>query len=272
MENTVNENQQIFMEERQRIIAGIIASEGSISIPKIQEMFAISRETARRDLEALERGGLCKRTHGGAIRPLPDSGQVSVRPPAPRDFASQPVFPEYLAIAKKAAGYVKENDSIYLTGGSFGHLMLRFLPTDFYYTVVVNSADLASDLRAFSNIDVYIIGGKMRRSGSVVDPTAVENAGKFRFDICFITGGGLSLGFGLSNGSGETAAFQREILKNSKRKILLMPGKKIGHDSFLRVCGAEEFDEMITDWTADEALVEEISGSGISVITAREDE
>lgn len=260
------------MEERQRQIAETIASEGSIPISRIQQMYGVSYETARRDLETLERAGLCKRTHGGAIAPLPDTGQVSVRPFAPRDFSSQPVFPEYLAIAREAASYIKENDSIYLTGGSFGHLMLRFLPTDFYYTVVVNSADMASDLRALKNADIYVIGGKMRQSGSIVDASAVESASHYRFDACFVTGGGLSAGFGLSNGTGETAAFQREIIKNSKRKILLMPGKKVGHDSFVKVCDAGIFSEIITDWTAEKAQIEEISDLGISVIAVGEEE
>ncbi len=272
MENTVNQNQQIFMEERQRKIAEMIAAEGSVAISKILEMFSVSYETARRDLETLEQKGLCKRTHGGAITPLPDSGQVSVRPPAPRDFAKLPAFPEYLAIAKKAAERIRENDSIYLTGGSLGHLMIRFLPTKFYYTVVVNSADLASDLRALKNADIYVIGGKMRQSGSMVDPTALENAAKFRFDLCFLTGGGLSASFGLSNGTGETAAFQREILKNSMRRVLLMPGKKVGRNGFIKVCDINEFDEIITDKTADSGALEEITNLGVPVVIAEEDE
>lgn len=265
MDNTV------YMEERQREIADIIAKEGRVSNARIQGMYTISYETVRRDLEQLEKAGLCKRTHGGAIAPVPDSGQVSVRPPANRDFASLPIFPEYLAIARKAAEYIVKNDCIYLTGGSLGHLMIKFLPTEFYYTVVVNSADMAAQLRAFDNFDVYIIGGKMRQTGSVVDATALENVSQFRFDTCFITGGGLSTDFGLSNGTGETAAFQREVIRNSKRKILLMPGKKIGHDCFINVCGIESFSEIITDGTADPKLTEEISSLGIPVITAEEE-
>ena len=265
MENT------IYMEERQREIADIIAREGRISNARLQGMYLISYETVRRDLEQLEKAGLCKRTHGGAIAPVHDSGQVSVRPPANRDFASMPIFPEYLAIARKAAEYIRKNDCIYLTGGSLGHFMLKFLPTDIFYTIVVNSADMAEELRAFGNSDIYVIGGKMRQSGSIVDATAVENVSRFRFDTCFLTGGGLSTGFGLSNGTGETAAFQREVIRNSKRKVLLMPGKKIGHDSFVNVCGIEEFSKIITDWTADAKLIEEITALGISVAAAEEE-
>ena len=272
MENKANENQQLFMEERLQRVADIISAEGSVTVEKMKELFGISHETARRDLLMLERKGLCSRTHGGAIRPLYNSGQVSVRPPAPRDFASQPVFPDYLAIARKAASYIKENDCVYLTGGSFGHLMLGFLPRDFFYTLVVNSADLASDLRDFKNAEIYVIGGKMRTSGSTVDASAVENASRYRFDICFVTGGGLSTEFGLSNGSGETAAFQREIIKNSKRRVLLMPSKKLGHNSFVKVCDVGQFSEIITDQEAESAVIGELSDMGVDVVTVSEEE
>ena len=261
---------KIYMEERQREIANIIAREGSISTARIQGMYMISSETARRDLEQLEQSGLCKRTHGGAIAPLPDSSQVSVLPSAPRDFQKQHIFPEYLEIARKAVEYIRENDHIYLTNGSLGHLMLRFLPIDIFYTVIVNSTDMASELRAFGNFDTYVIGGKMRQSGSIVDSSALETVSNLKFDLCFLTGGGLSKDFGLSNGTGETAAFQRAIIKNSIRRVLLMPGKKVGHDSFIKVCDIGEFNEIVTDWTADTAILDELTSAGLSITTVKE--
>ena len=83
------------MEERQRRIAAIIAREGSISTARIQGLYMISSETARRDLEHLEKSGLCIRTHGGAITPMPDSGKT-----APLDVSQLSVLLEYLEIAR----------------------------------------------------------------------------------------------------------------------------------------------------------------------------
>ena len=51
-----------------------------------------------------------------------------------------------------------------------------------------------------------------------------------------------------------------------------MPGKKVGHDSFVKVCEADEFDEIITDWTAESDPLGELRDLGIAVTTAREDE
>ncbi len=257
----------MFAEERQREIAEIIETNGKIAVAEITEKYGISDESARRDLRQLERRGLCKRTHGGAIV----LRQVSVRPPVDRKFEEMPVFENYRQIAKAAAAMIKENDILYLTGGSFGYIATNLLPRNINYTVVVNSVDVAKELRDFENIDVYVAGGKMRRSGSLVDSLANEFVSRMHFDMCFITGAGFTADFGLSNGTDETAAFQRTVIRNSRKKILLMPGTKIGTDAFIKVCAAEEFDTVITDWECAEEYLFALEEKGVKVLVTEEE-
>ena len=256
----------MFMEERQQKILDTIQRNGKITIAEIAKEYGISDESARRDLRLLEQKGMCKRTHGGAIRLQP----VSVRPPVDRRFENMPVFDNYKAISCRAAEMIGENDTIYLTGGSLGYLMISSLPRDIRYTVVVNSVDIGKELRSFDNIDVYLAGGKMRQSGSLVDSLAAEFVSRMHFDLCFITGAGLTAAFGLSNGTDETAAFQRMVIKNSRRKCLLMPGAKIGVDSFIKVCEADVFDCIITDWDCVEDQIAAIEEKGTAVIVVEE--
>ena len=257
----------MFMEERQQKIAEEIRENGKVTIAELAKKYGISEESARRDLRLLEQKGLCKRTHGGAIR----LSQVSVRPPVNRDFEKMPVFANYREISRQAVAKIKENDIVYLTGGSFGYIMVSFLPKDIRYTVVVNSVDIAKELRAFENIEVYLVGGKMRQSGSVVDSFANEFVSRLHFDVCFITGGGLTTEFGLSNGTDETATFQRTVIKNSRKRYLLLAGAKIGMDSFVKVCDVEVFDEIITDWECVEEQVVVLEEKGVKVTIVEEE-
>ena len=256
----------MFMEERHQEISDIIKTNGKITIAEITSKYGISDESARRDLRLLEQKGVCKRTHGGAII----LSQVSVIPPLNRQYDNMPIFPNYKAIAEIAVKEIKENDIVYLTSGSFGHIVISLLPKNIHFTVVVNCVDFAKELREFENIDVYIAGGKMRKSGSVVDTFAIEFVSKLHFDICFITGSGLTADFGLSNGSDETATFQRTVLKNSRKKCLLMPSSKVGVNSFIKVCNANEFNMVITDWDCAEEQISALEDTGIRVIVAEE--
>ncbi|MBQ8575810.1 MAG: DeoR/GlpR transcriptional regulator [Clostridia bacterium] len=256
----------MFMEERHQEIADIIKTNGKITVAEITSKYRISDESARRDLRLLEQKGICKRTHGGAIL----LGQVSVIPPLNRQYDTMHIFDNYKAIAEIAVSNIKENDIVYITSGSFGHIVISLLPKNIYFTAVVNSVDFAKELRDFENIDVYIAGGKMRKSGSLVDTFAIDFVSKLHFDVCFITGSGLTADFGLSNGSDETATFQRTVLKNSRKKYLLLPSSKIGVNSFVKVCNANEFDTVITDWDCAEEQITALEDTGVKVIVAEE--
>ncbi|MBE5947949.1 MAG: DeoR/GlpR transcriptional regulator [Lachnospiraceae bacterium] len=256
----------MFIEERHNEITDIIKANGKVTVSEITEKYGISDESARRDLRLLEQKGVCKRTHGGAIL----ANQVSVRPPLDRNFDNMPIYDNYKEISRVASGMIRENDIVYLTAGSLGYIMTSFLPRDIHYTLVVNSVDIGKALRGFDNVDVYIAGGKMRQSGSLVDSFASNFVSNLHFDLCFITGGGLTADFGLSNGTDETATFQRTVIKNSRKKCLLMPGAKIGVDSFVKVCEVDSFDTIITDWDCVENQIVAIEEKGVEVIVVQE--
>lgn len=254
----------MFIEERHQAILEIISNNGRISINQIQEQFDVSVDSARRDLRILEEKGLLKRTHGGAIPAV----QVNCLPPRVRDMKSMIIHDNYAEIAKKAASMIKENDVVYLTSGSLGFIMLKFLPKNITYTLVVNSATLADELKYWDNVTVYITGGKIRMHGttSIVDNFAINFIKNMHFDLCFITGAGAEASFGFSNGTQETAEFQRTVISNSRQKILMLPNQKIGVKAFIKVCDISEFDVLITDWDAVEDELAKIEEQGVNVI------
>ena len=53
--------------ERQMQICDLLSINNAVQIADLAALFGVSSETIRRDLLALEKGGLLHRTHGGAI-------------------------------------------------------------------------------------------------------------------------------------------------------------------------------------------------------------
>ncbi|MDR3313060.1 MAG: DeoR/GlpR family DNA-binding transcription regulator, partial [Oscillospiraceae bacterium] len=251
----------MFIEERHQAILQIIQGSGRISIGEIQAKFDVSVDSARRDLRLLEEQGRLKRTHGGAI-PVQ---QVGFCPPRDRDMKNMEVFENYAAIAKKAATFIRESDIVYLTSGSLGFIMLKYLPKDIHYTLVVNSVSLADALKLWDNVAVYITGGKMRMhsTASLVDSFAAAFVRNMHFDVCLMTGAGCDAAFGFSNGTDETASFQRTVIENTRKKILMMPNQKIGFKAFIKVCDTNKFDTLITDWDAVEDELAKIAETGV---------
>ena len=267
----------MFPEERHAEILKIIGEEGRITISQIQTKFNIGFDSARRDLRILEEKGLLKRTYGGAI-PSQQIGLIPPRNMPVKSYADKEypdVFPNYDAIAKKAAEYIKENDIVFLTSGSVGFIMLRYLPKNIKYTLVVNSVALADELKFWDNITVYVTGGKMRMHsrGSMVDNLAANFVKNMNFDLNLATGGGFDAEFGLSNGTDETVNFQRTVIERSRKNILMCPHQKLGYGAraFMKVCDADKFDIMITDWDAVEDELAKIEELGVKVIVVEQE-
>ena len=56
-------------EDRRRSIADLLLATGAVTVSQVESRFGVSAMTARRDLGELERRGLARRTHGGAVLP-----------------------------------------------------------------------------------------------------------------------------------------------------------------------------------------------------------
>ena len=253
----------MFIEERHQEILKTIEQNGRISIGEIQEKYDVSVDSARRDLRILEEKGLLKRTHGGAIPIM----KVGIGPPAKwnhRDM--EKIYDNYDAIAKRAASIISESEIVYLTSASVGFLMCKYLPIDINFTLVTNSIIIADELRCRDNITIYVVGGKMRQSGTVVDAYATEFVKNLRFDVNFMTAAGFSSDFGMSNGTPETAIFQQTVIENSRKNIALFPNEKIGFNAFIKVVDASVFDILITDWDAVEEELTRIQDLGVDVV------
>ena len=54
-------------EERQQAMAHMISRRGRLSVVQLAEQFEVTTETVRRDLSTLDRMGLVRRVHGGAV-------------------------------------------------------------------------------------------------------------------------------------------------------------------------------------------------------------
>lgn len=258
----------MFAEERRNEIADILRNDGRVSANGLSEKFLVSVDTIRRDLSIMEGKGLLKRTHGGAIPAL----KVRAMPQrnSTRDVELN-ILPNVAAIAKYAASLIEEGDTVFIGGTSSHYVMLRYLPLTIKFTVVTCSIVVADELRNRENIETFLVCGKVRPNGHLVDALATEFMKTLRIDTAFMVSGGLSVKHGLSNATSESVVFHRTVASVSKRKICLSPNYKLGTEFFIQELPAEQLDLVITDWDAREEEVEGLRQKGVKVIVVEKD-
>ena len=102
----------MYAEERQAEILQAARTDGRVDVTGLAETFAVTAETIRRDLTILERAGMLRRVHGGAI-PVERIGFEPAL--AARDAV---LTAEKERIAKVALAEVPEDGAIILDAGT----------------------------------------------------------------------------------------------------------------------------------------------------------
>ncbi|KMN45986.1 DeoR/GlpR family DNA-binding transcription regulator [Bacillus sp. LK2] len=252
----------MFTEERREKILELLKKDGRVIAKDLAEIFDMSIDSIRRDLSIMEKDGLLKRTHGGAV----EFARVRNLAETPSKRCSNSSIYED-AIAKIAASYIQEGYAIFIGGATIHYAMLKFLP-EISFTVITNSIEIACKLRECKNIDTYLIGGKVKPSGNMTDTLASELINSFTIDLYFSTGGGISLK-GISTATPEVAYFGKTVSKIARKNICLAPHNKLGIDCFIKGESLKEIDLIITDEEARKEVIQELERQGNKIVIAQ---
>ncbi|WP_152393852.1 DeoR/GlpR family DNA-binding transcription regulator [Paenibacillus guangzhouensis] len=259
----VNEGAGMFAEERREKILALLHQQKRVLAKELAETFQVSIDSIRRDLSMMEEQGLLQKTHGGAIPAM----KVRQSPPPPEQRYGVG-SPEAHAVAKLAVSYIRDKDTIFIGSGSTAYALLKHLPDHMPLTIVTNCMRVADELRGREWIDTYFVGGLVKASGNITDVLAIEFIRQFKFDMSFITGGGIS-DEGIFVATPEVAAFARAVSSISRRCIGIATHHAVGQDGFAKAGQIEDLDVLITDDQADQEVIERIRLLGVKVITAQ---
>jgi DeoR family transcriptional regulator, fructose operon transcriptional repressor len=243
----------VYAEERQLFILELARREGRVDAGVLAEQLSVSAETIRRDLSALERQGVLRRTHGGAI-PLQRLGFD----PVLMTRASSMVE-EKTRIGEAAVAYLPAEGSILIDGGSTTATLAESIPGDRPLTVLTGALPTALTLAGKDNLTVLMPGGAIRRrSLCLVGPWADRDLSEVCVDTAFIGTNGLSVERGLTTSDQAEAVTKQAMIKAARRVILLCDHSKIGADDFYRFASLSQVDVLITDSGLDPDLAEDL--------------
>lgn len=253
----------MYAEERQQQILQRARAEGRVDVISLAEDFAVTTETIRRDLTVLERAGVVRRVHGGAI-PVERLGFEPAL--ATRDAV---MTAEKERIAKAAIEELPREGAIIIDAGSTTGRLAAELPLDRELTVVVNSPPLATVLATRPNLTVIALGGRVRgRTLAAVDDFALQLLSQLYVDVAFMATNGLSSERGLTTPDPAEAAVKRSMMAAARRTVLLADHTKVGNDYFARFGALADVDVLISDAGLDEGLAADLGQAGPRVIRA----
>ena len=253
--------------ERHNKIVQMVLDKGQINVVDICNMFDISEMTARRDLNTLDRKGLLRRVHGGAITSLGRSYEPSFQTRAVKNQDAK------TAIGLKAAELIYDGDSVALDVGTTTLEIVQGLRGKRNLTIVTSCLQIANKVVDQLSLDIdarlILAGGIVRpRELSMIGPIPEEVYQELHVDKAFIGIGGVSLEDGLTEYNIEDTQIKKILIRSAREKIVVADGSKFGVTTFASVAPLDAVDKIVTDNSAQEFIIAQIRERGVEVILA----
>ncbi|MER8010246.1 DeoR/GlpR family DNA-binding transcription regulator [Streptomyces sp. NPDC094149] len=229
-------------EERRRGILETARRDGSVDVGQLAVELQVSKETVRRDLNVLERHGLVRRTHGGA-HPVESAGFETTLA-----FRTTMHVPEKSRIAAAAVALLGDAETVYIDEGYTPQLIAAALPRDRPLTVVTASLSTAGALASAENINVLLLGGRVRGGTlATVDHWATRMLSAFAIDLAYVGANGISREYGLTTPDPAVGALKAEVMRVAKRRVFSGVHTKFGAVSLCRFAQVTDFEAIVTD-------------------------
>ncbi|MCS7458879.1 DeoR/GlpR family DNA-binding transcription regulator [Paenibacillus doosanensis] len=253
----------MFVQQRHQAILQKLHKEKSVVVSELIEMFGVSFETVRRDLEFLEKEGFLKRVHGGAI-----PAEIDYKKEQPLTFRETKFVEEKRQLVELATRYVTEGQSIALDVSTTNTEFAKALKPKFErLTIITNSLPIANELVEMPHYTIILTGGVIRNEErGVIGDLAEAFVSQFHADLFFMSVSGISLEAGVTDfGIGEVQ-LKKLMHKNAKRTIALADSSKFEVVSLLKVCGIDEVERYVTDPLIDREIVERYKSHGLEIV------
>ncbi|WP_399886109.1 DeoR/GlpR family DNA-binding transcription regulator [Streptomyces sp. BBFR51] len=253
----------MYAPERQQEILRLARDGGRVDVVSLAEEFQVTAETIRRDLKALDRAGLLRRVHGGAI----PAGRLDFEP----DLAEREstAADEKDRIAKAALAELPSEGTMILDAGSTVARMAAAIPSETSLTVVTHSLPIAARLADHPGIQLHLVGGRVRhRTRAAVDAWALRAYGEIRADVAVVAANGFSVEHGLTTPDLAEAAVKRAALTAARRVVLLADSSKYAQEQFARFGALSDVDLLITDSGLTPEDANAIQRAGTEVVRA----
>ena len=225
IKSNTSEPRTLHADARRAAIVERLRVTGSVTVAELEDQFGVSSMTARRDLDGLERRGLARRTHGGAVLPAFTAHEDS--------FVSrlEVAADAKRALALAAAAAVQPGESLFLDSSTSAyHVAHALLDRGVSATVITNSLPVMELVATHPSaaIELVGVGGMLRRlTRSFVGPFAVHTVLGHIADRLYFSVKGVTADGALTDPDSLEAEVKRAMVAHSEQPVLLLDESKL---------------------------------------------
>jgi DeoR/GlpR family transcriptional regulator of sugar metabolism len=232
---------------------------GTARVPDLAAAFDVSPMTVRRDLRVLAREGKLERVHGGAVSAEEDRpfAEIAVE----RSEAKE-------RIGAAAAGLVQDGQTVVLDVGTTAVQVARHLRGR-SLTVITTNLAAYEELLPEPEITLILPGGTVRRDyRSLVGVIAEDSLRQLSANVAFIGTSGVDAEVSVWDTTMVEVPIKRAMMAAADRVVLLADRQKFSMGGVVRVCGAADIDQIVTETNIPATTQIAVEEAGIEVTIA----
>lgn len=247
--------------ERRNLILEKLQEEKRVVVSELSQLFNVSEETIRRDLEKLEKEGLATKSYGGAV--LNEGTSIDM----PFNVRKKENVAGKQRIAELVAGMIHDGDHIILDASSTAVFIAKAIKEKENLTVITNSIEIIIELSDVSDWNIICSGGSLKEGYlALVGPKTAESFNSFNADKAILSCKGIDMEKGLTDGNELFSQAKQMMMKSARESILAVDSSKFDRVAFSKLCDADELDMVITDVRPDERWMSFFERSHIKCI------
>jgi DeoR family fructose operon transcriptional repressor len=226
--------------QRQLRLRELLVSDEFVSLNALCEKLDASRSSLRRDLIELEKRGVIRKVHGGAIA-------LNTRDDS-LDFSklSSSHHEEKVRIGRRAASLIEDGQTLIIAGGSTVVEVANSL-LNRPVQIITNSLPVAQVFWDCKQVEVTLTGGYLYpRLGIQLGPICERMLAGVAADVLVMGIRGITE-LGLSDSNSLVVGSIRKMIEVSRRVIIVADHSKFGRDSMLHVADLSELDVVVSD-------------------------
>jgi DeoR/GlpR family transcriptional regulator of sugar metabolism len=229
------------LERRNRILEKLQA-EKRVVVSELSQLYDVSEETIRRDLDKLEKEGLATKSYGGAV--IREDLSIDL----PFNIRKNQNVAGKQKMAEIVASLVKEGEHIFLDASTTAVFVAKALKEKEHLTVVTNSVEIILELSDVSGWNIISTGGEMKEGYLAFLGSRTEEAIRSCYvDKVIFSCKALDFGRGIMESQEAFGSTKRSMIASAREKILVLDSTKFDQTAFSIAGKLRDVDVVVTD-------------------------
>ena len=218
--------------ERRNLILEKLQEEKRVVVSELSQLYSVSEETIRRDLDKLEKEGLATKSYGGAVI----NEDVGID------------LPFNVRKNQNVQGKQNDGDHIFLDASTTAVFVAKALKEKERLTVVTNSMEILLELSDVSGWNIISTGGVMKEGYlAFLGARTEEVIRSYYVDKVIFSCKALNEDMGIMESKEAFGTTKKAMINSGKMRILVVDSTKFDQTAFSVAGQLRDIETIITD-------------------------